>query len=60
MCGIIGYLGDRAIGLSRILGAMASILYRAPDSTGAAWFGDEAEPSAEAMVWLRPKRGRST
>jgi len=44
MCGIIGYFGDSANGLTRILGAMASILYRAPDSTGAAWFGDEREP----------------
>ena len=44
MCGIIGYFGDRANGLSRVLTAMASILYRAPDSTGVAWFGDKEEP----------------
>jgi glucosamine 6-phosphate synthetase-like amidotransferase/phosphosugar isomerase protein len=44
MCGIVGYFGDRANGLARVLGAMASILYRAPDSTGMAWFGDQAEP----------------
>jgi len=44
MCGIIGYFGDTANGLARVLGAMASILYRAPDSTGIAWFGDQAEP----------------
>jgi hypothetical protein len=44
MCGIVGYFGDRANGLCRVLGAMASILYRAPDSTGIAWFGDQAEP----------------
>jgi glucosamine 6-phosphate synthetase-like amidotransferase/phosphosugar isomerase protein len=44
MCGIIGYFGDRANGLSRVLTAMASILYRAPDSTGVAWFGDQEEP----------------
>ncbi len=44
MCGIVGYFGDNANGLTRVLGAMASILYRAPDSTGAAWFGDEREP----------------
>ena len=44
MCGIIAYFGENANGLARILGAMAAILYRAPDSTGAAWFGDEREP----------------
>jgi glucosamine 6-phosphate synthetase-like amidotransferase/phosphosugar isomerase protein len=44
MCGIVGYLGNAANGLSRVLGAMASILYRAPDSTGCAWFGDGWEP----------------
>lgn len=44
MCGIVGYLGSAANSLTRVLGAMASILYRAPDSTGAAWFGDEWEP----------------
>lgn len=44
MCGIVGYFGDNGNGLARVLGAMASILYRAPDSTGAAWFGDEREP----------------
>jgi glucosamine 6-phosphate synthetase-like amidotransferase/phosphosugar isomerase protein len=44
MCGIIGYFGDTGGALARVLGAMASIIYRAPDSTGMAWFGDQAEP----------------
>jgi len=43
MCGIVGYFGSSPNPLTRILGGMASILYRAPDSTGAAWFGDDRE-----------------
>jgi glucosamine 6-phosphate synthetase-like amidotransferase/phosphosugar isomerase protein len=44
MCGIVGYFGSGTVGLTRVLGGMSSILYRAPDSTGAAWLGDEREP----------------
>jgi glucosamine 6-phosphate synthetase-like amidotransferase/phosphosugar isomerase protein len=43
MCGIVGYFGSSPNGLVHVLGGMSAILYRAPDSTGAAWFGDERE-----------------
>ncbi len=44
MCGIVSYFGDAPDGLNRVLTGMAAIVYRAPDSTGVALFGDQAEP----------------
>ncbi len=44
MCGIVAYIGGAANSLTRILTGMAAIIYRAPDSTGVAVFGDDREP----------------
>ena len=44
MCGIIGYFGSQGNHLTRILTGMSAIIYRAPDSTGAGFFGDDLEP----------------
>ncbi len=44
MCGIVGYFGDAGNNLTRVLTAMSAITYRAPDSTGVGFFGDETEP----------------
>ncbi len=44
MCGIVAYFGGAPNGLTRVLTAMAAIIYRAPDSTGIGIFGDENEP----------------
>ncbi|MQY76280.1 MAG: SIS domain-containing protein, partial [Spirochaeta sp.] len=44
MCGIVGYFGSTGNRLTRVLTGMTSIIYRAPDSTGIGWFGDELEP----------------
>ncbi len=44
MCGIVGYFGGAGNNLTRVLTGMSAIIYRAPDSTGLAMFGDESEP----------------
>ncbi len=44
MCGIVGYFGDAGNNLTRLLTGMSAIIYRAPDSTGIALFGDDTEP----------------
>ena len=44
MCGIVAYFGGAENPLARILTGMWSIIYRAPDSTGVAMFGDETNP----------------
>ncbi len=44
MCGIVAYFGGAENPLARILTGMWSIIYRAPDSTGVAMFGDETTP----------------
>ncbi len=43
MCGIVVYFGDAPNKLNRILTGMWAIIYRAPDSTGLATFGDQLE-----------------
>ncbi len=43
MCGIVGYFGDAGNNLTRVLTAMSAITYRAPDSTGIGFFGDDTE-----------------
>ena len=43
MCGIVVYFGDAPNRINRILTGMWAIMYRAPDSTGLAVFGDEQE-----------------
>jgi glucosamine 6-phosphate synthetase-like amidotransferase/phosphosugar isomerase protein len=43
MCGIVGYFGGAGNNLTRVLTAMSAIIYRAPDSTGVATFGDDVE-----------------
>jgi len=44
MCGIVGYFGGAGNNLTRVLTGMSAIIYRAPDSTCLAMFGDESEP----------------
>jgi glucosamine 6-phosphate synthetase-like amidotransferase/phosphosugar isomerase protein len=44
MCGIVGYFGGAVNNLTRLLTAMSAIIYRAPDSTGIGFFGDDREP----------------
>ena len=44
MCGIVTYFGGAGNNLTRVLTGMSSIIYRAPDSTGIASFGDDTEP----------------
>jgi len=44
MCGIVAYFGDAGNNLTRVLTAMSAITYRAPDSTGVGFFGDDTEP----------------
>jgi len=44
MCGIVAYFGGAGNNLTRVLTAMSAIIYRAPDSTGVAFFGDDREP----------------
>ena len=44
MCGIVTYFGGAGNNLTRILTAMSAIIYRAPDSTGVGFFGDDASP----------------
>ena len=44
MCGIVGYFGDAENNLTRLLTGMSAIIYRAPDSTGIGFFGDDTEP----------------
>lgn len=44
MCGIVTYFGGAGNNLTRLLTGMSSIIYRAPDSTGIAAFGDDTEP----------------
>jgi glucosamine 6-phosphate synthetase-like amidotransferase/phosphosugar isomerase protein len=44
MCGIVAYFGGAGNNLTRVLTAMAAIVYRAPDSTGIGVFGDDREP----------------
>jgi glucosamine 6-phosphate synthetase-like amidotransferase/phosphosugar isomerase protein len=43
MCGIVGYFGSTGNNLTRPLTAMSAIVYRAPDSSGIGFFGDDAE-----------------
>ncbi len=44
MCGIVSYFGGAGNSLTRVLTAMSAMIYRAPDSTGVAVFGDDFEP----------------
>ena len=44
MCGIVAYFGGAGNNLTRVMTGMAAIIYRAPDSTGVAIFGDDSEP----------------
>lgn len=44
MCGIVGYFGLSPRGINAIVTGMSAIKYRAPDSTGIGWFGDDNEP----------------
>ncbi len=44
MCGIVAYFGGAGNNLTRVLTGMSAIIYRAPDSTGVAMFGDDNEP----------------
>jgi glucosamine 6-phosphate synthetase-like amidotransferase/phosphosugar isomerase protein len=41
MCGIVAYFGGAGNNLTRILTAMSAIIYRAPDSTGLGFPGDD-------------------
>lgn len=44
MCGIVAYFGGAGNPLTRVLTGMSAIIYRAPDSTGVAFFGDASDP----------------
>ncbi|MGD2127354.1 MAG: SIS domain-containing protein, partial [Desulfobacteraceae bacterium] len=44
MCGIVVYFGRAGNNLTRVLTAMSAIIYRAPDSTGIGFFGNDVEP----------------
>ena len=44
MCGIVAYFGGAGNNLTRVLTAMSAMIYRAPDSTGVCFFGDDREP----------------
>ena len=44
MCGIVAYFGGAGNNLTRVITGMSAIIYRAPDSTGVAIFGDDIEP----------------
>jgi glucosamine 6-phosphate synthetase-like amidotransferase/phosphosugar isomerase protein len=44
MCGIVAYFGGAGNPLTRVLTGMSAISYRAPDSTGVAFFGDASDP----------------
>lgn len=44
MCGIVAYFGGAGNNLTRVLTGMSAIIYRAPDSTGVAMFGDDNQP----------------
>ena len=44
MCGIVAYFGGAGNNLTRILTAMSAIIYRAPDSTGVGFLGDDVDP----------------
>jgi hypothetical protein len=44
MCGIVAYFGGAGNNLTRVLTAMSAMIYRAPDSTGVGFFGDDREP----------------
>jgi glucosamine 6-phosphate synthetase-like amidotransferase/phosphosugar isomerase protein len=44
MCGIVVYFGGAGNNLTRILTAMSAIIYRAPDSTGLGFLGDDVNP----------------
>jgi len=44
MCGIVAYFGGAGNNLTRILTAMSAIIYRAPDSTGVGFLGDDVSP----------------
>lgn len=44
MCGIVAYFGGAGNNLTRVMTGMSAIIYRAPDSTGVAIFGDDSEP----------------
>ena len=44
MCGIVAYFGGAGNNLTRVMTGMSAIIYRAPDSTGVAIYGDDSEP----------------
>lgn len=44
MCGVVAYFGGAGNNLTRVMTGMSAIIYRAPDSTGVAIFGDDSEP----------------
>ncbi|MBW2431467.1 MAG: hypothetical protein JRF56_21125, partial [Deltaproteobacteria bacterium] len=44
MCGIVAYFGGAGNNLTRILTAMSAIIYRAPDSSGVGFLGDDVNP----------------
>jgi len=44
VCGIVAYFGGAGNNLTRVLTAMSAMIYRAPDSTGVGFFGDDGEP----------------
>lgn len=44
MCGIVAYFGGAGNNLTRVLTGMSALIYRAPDSTGVGFFGDDREP----------------
>lgn len=44
MCGVVVYFGDCGNNLTRVLTAISAITYRAPDSTGVGYFGDDTAP----------------
>jgi len=44
MCGIVAYFGGAGNNMTRVLTGMSALIYRAPDSTGVGFFGDDREP----------------
>lgn len=53
MCGIVAYFGGAGNNLTRVLTAMSAMIYRAPDSTGVGFFGDDMELDyVEKMIKL--------
>ena len=60
MCGIVAYFGGAGNNLTRILTAMSAIIYRAPDSTGVGFPGDDANSIRihQQIGWLFSPRER--